>query len=376
MTPAPILLMACVGVLLVVGLTMLYSASSARDGARLLMTQLTWCGLGLGAATVLACVDYRKLKKFTWLLYGLAVVLLALVLVPGIGVVRGGARRWFDLGVGSFQPSELAKLALLFALAWYGERFARQMGKFKTGLLWPGCFILPVLVLICIEPDRGTTILMAGVCATVLLVAGVRWLYLLPPVALGLIGFGLLLWFDPLRRARLLAFLEPELYRDGPGYQAWQAMLALGAGHWTGIGLGNGRQKLGFVPEHHTDFLFSVIGEEWGLLATGSVLATFVVLVLVGIIIARHARDTFGLLLGAGITFLIGFQAFINIGVVTSSLPNKGLPLPFMSYGGSNLLLMFACVGLLLSIARVTAEQPVVRPGQINSGALTEPQLT
>jgi cell division protein FtsW len=376
MTLAPVALIVCVCSLLAVGLTMLYSASSARDGTRLLLTQMTWCGLGLGAATVFACVDYRKLKRFTWPLYGLALVLLALVLVPGIGVTRGGARRWFDLGLGSFQPSELAKLALIFTLAWYGERFARQMREFKPGLFWPGCFVLPVLALICIEPDRGTTMLLAGVCTCLLLLAGVRWLYLLPPVVLGAIGFGLLLWFDPVRRARLLAFLEPELYKDGPGYQAWQAMLALGTGHWTGIGLGNGRQKLGFVPEHHTDFLFSVIGEEWGMLATLSVLVTFVVLVVSGVCIARNARDTFGLLLGAGITFLIGFQAFINIGVVTSSLPNKGLPLPFMSYGGSNLLMLLASVGLLLSISRVAAEQPVERPGLLDSDGLAEPEPT
>ncbi|MBI2929834.1 MAG: putative lipid II flippase FtsW [Verrucomicrobia bacterium] len=376
MTLAPAILIICVCSLLAVGLTMLYSASSAQVGARYLLTQLTWCGLGLVAATVTASVDYRRLKKLAWVLLGLAVVLLVLVLIPGIGVMRGGARRWFVLGFGSFQPSELAKLALIVALACYGERCQRQMREFKRGLVVPGIFIGVVLALIFVEPDRGTAILLAGVCTVMLLIAGVRWLYLIPPVVLGATALGAALWFDSVRRARILAFLYPELYKDGAGYQAWQAMLALGSGHWTGLGLGNGRQKLGFVPEHHTDFILAVIGEEWGLLATVGIVLAFVVLVLAGACIARNARDTFGLLLGAGITFLIGFQAFINVGVVTSSLPNKGLPLPFVSYGGSNLLILLASVGLLLSIARRTAEQPVERAAVLDSDVLSAPQMS
>ncbi len=376
MTLAPAILIICVCSLLAVGLTMLYSASSAQVGARYLLTQLTWCGLGLVAATVTASVDYRRLKKYAWVLLVIAVVLLVLVLIPGIGVMRGGARRWFVLGFGSFQPSELAKLALIIALACYGERFQRQMREFKRGLVVPGIFIGVVLALIFVEPDRGTMILLAGVCTVMLLIAGVRWLYIIPPVLLGAAALGAALWFDPLRRSRILAFLYPELYKDGAGYQAWQAMLALGSGHWSGLGLGNGRQKLGFVPEHHTDFILAVIGEEWGLLATVGVVLAFVVLVLAGAFIARNARDTFGLLLGAGITFLIGFQAFVNVGVVTSSLPNKGLPLPFVSYGGSNLLMLLASVGLLLSIARQAAEQSIERPGLLDSDVLSAPQMS
>jgi cell division protein FtsW len=168
-----------------------------------------------------------------------------------------------------------------------------------------------------------------------------------------------------MRRERILAFLHPEKYKNGVGYQSWQAMIALGSGGWTGLGLGNGRQKLGFVPEHHTDFILSIIGEELGLVATLLVVLTFVIFVICGLYIANRARDTFGLLLAAGLTLLIGLQAAINIGVVTSALPNKGLPLPFISYGGSNLLAMLTCVGLLVSVARHTrveedlADEPV-----------------
>ena len=168
----------------------------------------------------------------------------------------------------------------------------------------------------------------------------------MPPVLLGIAGLGVSLWHDPMRMKRIFSWLHLEEHKSGTGYQAYQAMLALGTGGWTGLGLGNGRQKLGFVPEHHTDFIFSIIGEELGLIATLLVIVAFMAMMICGIYIARRARDTFGLLLGSGITLLIGLQAFINIGVVTSALPNKGLPLPFISYGGSNLLVMLTCVGL------------------------------
>jgi len=185
-----------------------------------------------------------------------------------------------------------------------------------------------------------------------LLVAGVRWKYFVPPILAGALAIGLSIWRDPVRMKRIFSWLNLEEHKSGAGYQAYQAMLALGRGGWTGLGLGNGRQKLGFVPEHHTDFILSIIGEELGLIATLLVVMAFVVIVICGIYVSCRARDTFGLLLGSGITFLIGLQAAINIGVVTSALPNKGLPLPFISYGGSNLVAMLTCVGLLLSIAR------------------------
>jgi cell division protein FtsW len=176
---------------------------------------------------------------------------------------------------------------------------------------------------------------------------------------LGIIALGISLLNDPMRRRRIMSWLDLEETKTTTGQQAYQAMLALGNGGWTGLGLGNGRQKLGFVPENHTDFIFSVIGEELGLVAGLLVLLAFVAIVVCGVFIASRARDKFGMLLGIGITFLIGFQAFINIGVVTSALPNKGLPLPFISYGGSNLVIMLTCVGIMLSIARQARLAPV-----------------
>lgn len=346
-------LMFCVTALLSLGMVMLYSSSMTQVGAHYLLMQLIWCSLGLVLFMVAASMDYRWLKKLAWPLLVLAIVLLAAVMIPHIGRKVNGARRWFSLGPANLQPSEMAKLALIVAVAWYGEYFQRKMPTFKRGILTPGLFIAPVLGLIFIEPDRGSTILLATVCVIMLLLAGVQFRFIIPPVLVGAAGLAWSLWHDPVRRERILAFLHPEKYKNTPvGYQSWQAMIALGSGGWTGLGLGNGRQKLGFVPEHHTDFILSIIGEELGLVATLLVVLTFVVFVICGLCIASKARDTFGFLLASGLTLLIGLQAAINIGVVTSALPNKGLPLPFISYGGSNLLAMLSCVGLLISVAR------------------------
>jgi cell division protein FtsW len=352
------MLVFCVSALLSLGMVMLYSSSMTQVGAHYLRMQSVWGALGLVLCVSAASLDYRWLKKLAWPLLGVSIVLLALVIAPHIGRKINGAKRWFSLGPVNLQPSEMAKLALIIALAWYGERFQRKMPTFKRGILTPGLFIVPVLALIFVEPDRGSTILLACVCGGMLLLAGVQIKYIFPPVVLGGAALAWSLWHDPMRRERILAFLHPEKYKNGVGYQAWQAMIALGSGGWTGLGLGNGRQKLGFVPEHHTDFILSIIGEELGLVATLLVVLTFVIFVICALYIASRARDTFGLLLASGLTLLIGLQAAINIGVVTSALPNKGLPLPFISYGGSNLLAMLTCVGLLISVARqVRVEQ-------------------
>jgi cell division protein FtsW len=342
----------CIAALLALGLVMLYSSSMTQVGAHYLMMQLVWCAFGLVLCVAAAALDYQWLKKLAWPAFILALILLVAVLMPHIGRKINGARRWFDFHGVRFQPSELAKLALIIMLAWYGDRCQRQMQTWKRGIVLPGFLIALVLGLIFVEPDRGTTILLAAVSGAMLLLAGVRWKFILPPIALAAGGLAISILHDPMRMRRIFSWWDLEEHKSGVGYQAYQAMLALGSGGWTGLGLGNGRQKLGFVPEHHTDFIFSIIGEELGLIATLLVVLTFVMIVICGIYIACNARDSFGFLLAAGVTFLIGLQAAINIGVVTSALPNKGLPLPFISYGGSNLVAMLTCVGILFSVAR------------------------
>jgi cell division protein FtsW len=339
----------CVAALLSLGIVILYS--SKGEGA-FLVRQLIWCGIGLAVCVTAAVLDYRKWKQFSPLSLAAAVVLLLLVFVPNIGMEVNGARRWIGYrGVG-MQPSEAAKLGLIFFIAWYGDRYQRHMPAFWRGLFVPGMIIGVVLGLIFMEPDVGTTLLLGAVSAGLLLLAGVRWRYFLPPLALAVAAISLYLWNDPMRSDRIYSWLNLEETRLGKGMQAYQAMIALGAGGWSGRGLGDGRQKLGWIPEHHTDFIFSIIGEELGLVATMGVVVFFFTIVACGFYIAVQARDTFGMLLGSGLAMLIGLQAFINMGVVTGVLPNKGISLPFISYGGSNLVVMLCAVGILFSIAR------------------------
>jgi len=361
MKVAVTILVFCVAALLALGMVMLYSSSMAQVGAHYLVRQLIGCGVGVALCLLAATLDYRNLKRFAWPLFVLAVVLLALVFVPHIGIKRNGATRWLGYGRTSlFQPSEFAKLALIVFLAWYCDRFQRQMPTFRRGLVIPGLAIGLMLGLIFKEPDVGNMLLLATVSGIILLVGGARLRYLLPPVIAGALAVSLFIYHNPMRSERIYSWLHLEETKQAKGLQAYQAMVALGSGGLTGKGLGDGRQKLGFVPEHHTDFIFSIIGEELGLIATLLVIAAFAAIVFCGVYIAMNSCDTFGLLLGVGITFLIGLQAFINIGVVTGALPNKGLPLPFMSYGGSNLLMTLISVGLLLSVARQAREPEAI----------------
>ena len=326
-------------------------------GSQYLLSQFEWFLFGLVCCVFTASMDYRRLKALSPWLLGFSVLLLILVYVPFIGHPINGARRWISRpGLPHFQPSELAKLSLILFLSAYADRYQRQMAGFKKGLVIPGGVMALVLALIYFEPDRGCTILLAAVCGVIWIVAGARLTFLTLPAALIGVGMAFSLRHDSMRMGRIAAWLHPDQSKEGVGYQVREGIIALGSGGWFGLGLGNGRQKLGFVPEHHTDFIFTIIGEELGLVATLSVLVLFIVLVVCGILVARRSCDTFGMLLATGLTFMIGFQAFINIGVVTGVLPNKGMPLPFISYGGSNLVLMLASVGFLLSIARFATE--------------------
>lgn len=343
----------CVAALLALGIVMLYSSSMTQFGAALLAKQLEWFLFGFILCVVATSLDYQLLKKFAWPIFFLSLFLLAALFVPHFHGVRiNGARRWFDFHGIRFQPSELAKIALIVILAWYGDRCQRQMQTFKRGVIIPGLLIAAILGLVFIEPDRGTTILLAAVGGSMMLMAGTRWVHIFLPATLGVSALTVSILHDPMRMRRIFSWWDLEQHKDGVGYQAYEAMIALGSGGWTGLGLGNSLQKLGFVPEHQTDFIFAIIGEELGLVTTLLIVLAFVVLAVCGFCIAVNARETFGFLLASGVTLLISLQAAINIGVVTSALPNKGLPLPFISYGGSNLLAMLVCVGILFSVAR------------------------
>ena len=360
--------------LLVLGIVILVSASTGQPEARFLTMQPIWAGVGLLACGIAACGDYRWLKKVWWLLFLGAIALLVLVWVPGIGLTKKGAARWIHYGGFGLQPSEVAKLALIVALAWYGDRYQRFMGKFWRGLVVPGIGIAVILALVFKEPDVGTTMLLASVSCAMLLIAGVRWYYVVTPAVIGLVGLSIFIANDPVRSDRIYAWLHPEETKLDKGLQTYQSMAAFGFGGVKGVGLGEGRQKLGFVPEQHTDFILSVIGEELGLIATLGVLLAFVVILLCGVYIAWNAADTFGMLFASGLTFLIVMQVIINVGVVTGALPNKGLALPFISYGGSNLVIMLASVGLLLNIGRTSAGVVTVPGLATEADELAAPQ--
>ncbi|HVY70732.1 MAG TPA: putative peptidoglycan glycosyltransferase FtsW [Verrucomicrobiae bacterium] len=381
----------CVAALLALGLVMLYSASSVQVGTTFLLSQLMWGGVGLVACAVMMSLDYRDFKKGAWGLFGIATILLILVLL--IAAKRNGARRWLTLAGQSFQPSELAKLALVVCVAWYGDTCRRHMHTFWRGLAIPGIFIGPTLGLIVLEPDFGTTILLASVSLIMLVLAGARLRWIVPPALVAAVILGAVVWHNENRRERIMNWwylrealavdtktLPPDVVqrleesKRGVNHQAWEAMLAFGSGGPKGLGLGNGRQKHGFIPEHQTDFIFSVIGEELGLVATLGVVAVFMVLVVCGLVIGWNAPDIFGFLLASGLTCLIGLQAFINLAVVTSLVPNKGLPLPFISKGGSSLMIMLACAGVILSVARQAGRQTVTEPALMGEERPLAPQ--
>jgi len=236
-------------------------------------------------------------------------------------------------------------------VAHYGSHYQRLMRSFGTGIAVPGLVVGLFVGLIFLEPDWGTALLIAIVTVALLLIAGARWQFLvLPGLALGVV-VGFLLWKDPVRSDRVYSWLHLEETREGVGYQAWQARLALGSGGWSGKGLDQSSQRK-FVPEARTDFVFAIIGEEFGWLGSMAILGVFVTVFLCGVLIAWRAPDPFGMLLASGISLLIGLQALINVAVVSGAVPNKGIALPFVSYGGSNLLMMLLSVGLLVGIAR------------------------
>jgi cell division protein FtsW len=355
---AAITLLMIMLVLLTVGVVMLFSTSALYakdrygDQHYLLKRQLAWMLVGGVGCVMAASVPYPKLRGVCTAVLIVAAVLLALVLIPHIGLKVGGARRWLGLGPMRFQPSELAKLTLVVWLAHWLAKEKRRLHKFGRGFAVPMGVVAVMLLLMLVEPDFGSTALMASVSFAMMFVAGVRLRFLAPTILSGVAGFATLVMHNPTRAARLMAFMDLDKYKKGAGYQVWQAILAFGSGGFNGLGLGNSRQKMFYLPEAHTDFIFPIVGEELGLVGTLAILLAFALLVACAVVISLRASDLFGQYLGMGIAVLLAMQALINIGVVTAWLPTKGLPLPFISFGGSNLVLNMVAVGLLLGIFR------------------------
>jgi cell division protein FtsW len=349
--------------MLAIGIVMLFSTSAfARDSHGdvyfFVKRQLVWFGVGLVVCTVAALVDYHFWQRTWWIWFGLAFIALVLCFVPHVGMRINGSRRWVGLGPVTFQPSEIAKIAVVFFLAWWFARQEKGAGWFVQGFVIPFAVVSTLLLLIVLEVDLGTTALIGATTFVIMFVAGTS------PVLLGLLSLGgvagilFVATHMSERMGRLSAFLDPARFKDDAGLQQMQALIAWGSGGMEGLGLGNGRQKMLYLPYAHTDFIFPMIGEELGLRVSLLVVFLFVVIVVCGMMIALHAKDRAGLLLGCGIVSLLGLQAAVNIGVTTSLLPNKGLPLPFVSYGGSNLAACLFGIGLLLNIYRQGVLEP------------------
>jgi cell division protein FtsW len=353
-------LFATVAGLVAIGLVMVFSASSAtayatyHDTAYFLKRQLVWLAVGGVFAYGAYRIDYTKLKRISPAIVGITILLLLLTLVPHVGLQTGGARRWLGFSAISFQPSEIAKLALVLFFAAKLSTIGADVRSLVRGvvpcLLVAAALAVPILL----EPDMGTASLVMFTAFGMLFCAGARiehlvlcTLALIPPVALA-VGS------SAYKRARILAFLDPWKDAQNTGFHIVQSLLALGSGGVFGLGLGASRQKFFYLPEAHTDFIFAVVGEELGMLGTMIVLALFAAFAVRAFVLAQRAADRFGYFLIVGCALLIVIQAFINIGVVTSSWPVTGVPLPFISFGGTSLIVSLVAVALIMNVARRT----------------------
>jgi cell division protein FtsW len=338
-------------VLLVFGLILVYDASIVHalkdfnDGYYYIKQQLIWVSIGLASAAFFAFFDYRRLRIFSLPSIIGSLILLFMVFIPGLGTQAGGAHRWLNLGVFTLQPSEIFKLA---AILWLAAIFEKR-SKFGATLLVLGC---GGLVLGVLQRDLGSAIVICLLAVTTYIIAGGSFIKMAAAIPIGIIGFLVLILTSEYRQKRVLAFLDPFSDPQGFTYHISQVLIALGSGGLTGLGLGQSRQKF-YIPEVTTDSIFAIVGEELGFFGAVFLIFLFAVLIIKGFNIARNAPDRFGMILAGGITAWIGIQAIVNIGSMVALFPLTGVPLPFISYGGSALVVNLAAIGILLNISRV-----------------------
>ena len=356
----------CLAVLLLVafGLTSVATASSVRGVALrgtphfFLIRQVIWCALGALGALVASRIDYHiwRRREAQVALFACVVVSLALVLVPGIGEMVKGSRRWIRFPFFSIQPSEFVKIAVVILMAAWMDAIGWRTKRFVKGFCIPCAALAVVLGLLMAEPDFGATFVTGALAGCILFAAGVRLVYLCSGLVLALAGFAAMVWHDPVRLARVSAWMSGPDGGGNASHHMKQSILAFVYGGVRGVGLNKSIQKHYYLPEAHTDFIFAIAGEEFGLVGTLSVVLLFVLVMVCGIWIALKAPDRLGRLIAFGLTVLIVFQAAINIGVVIGALPTKGLALPFISYGGTNMLATLTAIGILINIGRHAEE--------------------
>ncbi len=350
-------------ILICIGTVMIYSASSIyaweryKDSLFFLKRHISFLIIGLIFTFFAMSIDYKRFRAWAKPLLMVSIFLLVLVLIPHIGREVSGARRWFRLKFISFQPSELANIAVIIYTADFISRKSEYIKTFWKGFLPPMFILGTTALLILVEPDLGTALALGIVVFVMLFVAGVRVSYLFSVILASLPLLYVLIFSVPYRRMRMMAFLNPWADPKGSGFQVIQSQIALGSGGIFGVGLGHSKQKLFYLPAAHTDFIFSIIGEELGLLGTVGVIILLIIFIQQGLKVIKNAADKFGYFLSLGLVLTISLKAIINIGVSCGIFPTKGLPLPFISYGGSSFIFDMISVGILMNIAR-TGEYP------------------
>jgi len=350
------LLILVVLILVAVSIVMIYSTSGilAQDKFGnenyFLVKQLSWLGLSFCAFLFFSYCPFRILKPLSMFFILTAIILLSMTMFGPFSHTAGGATRWIVLGPIRFQPSEFAKIAVIIYLADVLSRKQDKIKEFFKSLFFPSLLIGFVLFLVLQQPDLGTTVLLALIALFVYLIAGMKMTYFFLFVVKGCVMLVFLIKMFPYRMKRISAFLDPFKDPRGSGFQIIQSFIALGSGGLKGVGLGQGKQKLFYLPEAHTDFIFAIIGEELGFLGTVSVVLLFLTLCACGIMVAYKCKDQFGKLLVIGFTLMISIQALINMCVVTGMMPTKGISLPFVSFGGSNLLINFIAIGIIVNV--------------------------
>lgn len=356
-----LILLASIILLILIGLIMVYSSSHIwaaykyDDSFFYLKRQLLFAGAGVISMYVLYRIPYYLWMKHVYLIFFACLALLLLVLVPGIGLVRGGAQSWIGVGAFSIQPSEFMKLGMLFYLSYYIVKYKEEMPTFKKGFLYPLIIVMVVFALIMLQPDLGTGAVLILTCMLLIFIAGARMLYFAYAGVLGLAGFTLLIISAPYRIKRITAYLNPWDDPLGDGFQIIQSLYAIGPGKLLGAGLGNSLQKYFYLPEPQTDFIFAIIAEELGFIGGLFVIILFFIFCWRGMKTALEAKDAYGRYLAFGIVTLITIQVLMNISVVIGLVPVTGITLPFLSYGGSSLTLTLCSVGILLNISRHTS---------------------
>ncbi|HJU10234.1 MAG TPA: putative lipid II flippase FtsW [Candidatus Binataceae bacterium] len=353
----PAILLILIGSLMVLNTTYFLSRAKTGDGFHYFKAQLAHIAVGAVIGALLSQFSLAGLRRLAAPLAIVSVAMLIAVWIPGLGLVRGGARRWVRLGPMLAEPSELLKLALVFFLADFLARREKRIQQLKTGVM-PVIVIMLLLVAILVkQPDFGSAVIVVLLTFVMLLTAGAKLKHLTALGGAALAGLTLLAIAQPYRIKRVAAFLDPWRTAQGAGFQLIQSFIALGEGGEWGQGLGAGQQKMFYLPQAHTDFVFAVVTDDFGLVGALAVLGLFAVLLLRGMRMAHAEADSFGSLLGFGISSLFALQVLINIAVVIGLVPTKGLPLPFLSYGGSSIIMALAQLGVLLALSR----RPILR---------------